>query len=116
MSIEVLTIGDPFFSIKILTDESAYKIEGKTIALNLSRDPIRIREQSLGDATVKKHATNHAAALYGRLRAYEQALGGVMPMEDVLARNLYGEQPKADQAETLPTILPRMRDLLGQRA
>ena len=49
MSIEILTIGDPFFSIKILTDESAYNIEGKTIALNLSRDQIRIREQSLGE-------------------------------------------------------------------
>ena len=49
MSIEKLSIGDPFFTLRLLKDEASYEITGKTIALNLSSDPIRIREQSLGE-------------------------------------------------------------------
>lgn len=49
MSIETLGIGDPFFTLRILKGETAYRISGKTIVLNLSRDPIRVREQTLGE-------------------------------------------------------------------
>ncbi len=49
MSIETLTIGDPFFTVRILRDEAAYDITGKTILLNLSDQPVRIREQGLGE-------------------------------------------------------------------
>ena len=49
MSIETLTIGDPFFQVRIVKDEAAYPITGKTIALNLSPDPVRVREQTLGE-------------------------------------------------------------------
>lgn len=48
MSNETLTIGEPFFTLRILQGESAHSIKGKTIALNLSDRPIRVREQSLG--------------------------------------------------------------------
>jgi hypothetical protein len=49
MTIKTLTIGDPFFTLRILQDEVSYKIDGKTIVLNLSPDPILVREQSLGE-------------------------------------------------------------------
>ena len=47
MTIETLTIGDPFFSIRILTDEDRHPITGKTIVLNLADAPLRVRDQSL---------------------------------------------------------------------
>ncbi|MDP5220218.1 hypothetical protein Q5Y75_23790 [Ruegeria sp. 2205SS24-7] len=48
MTIETINIGDPFFAIRIITDEAVHKIADKTIALNLGAHPIRIRQQSLG--------------------------------------------------------------------
>ncbi len=48
MSIETLTIGDPFFTVRILKNETSYPIADKTIALNLSADSVRVREQVLG--------------------------------------------------------------------
>ncbi len=49
MSIETLTIGEPFFTVRVLKDEASYQITEKTIALNLSFDPIRVRAQRLGE-------------------------------------------------------------------
>lgn len=49
MSIETLSIGDPFFTMRLLNGEATYQIAGKTIVLNLSNDPIRVREQTLGE-------------------------------------------------------------------
>ena len=49
MTIETLTIGDPFFQVRILKDETSYPISNKTIALNLSSDPVRVREQTWGE-------------------------------------------------------------------
>ena len=49
MSIETLSIGEPFFTVRVLKDETDYQIGGKTIVLNLSRDVIRVREQVLGE-------------------------------------------------------------------
>ena len=72
-----------------------------------------LRERSLGDATVKKQAKNHAAALYGRLRAYQQALA--QPEEalaQVLRRNLYTDTPSPLQEQALPQVLPGLRSLL----
>ena len=48
MTIETLTIGNPFFTIRVLTDEDRHAINGKTIVLNLAERPLRVREQSLG--------------------------------------------------------------------
>ena len=48
MTIKTLTIGDPFFRVRILTDEDRHPITGKTIALNLADTPLQVREQSLG--------------------------------------------------------------------
>lgn len=48
MSIETLTIGDPFFTIRILRDEQEYAVGGKTIFLNLSDAPVCVREQTIG--------------------------------------------------------------------
>ncbi len=49
MRIETLTIGDPFFTVRILTGKAAYAITDKTIVLNLSADPIGVRDQALGE-------------------------------------------------------------------
>ncbi|WP_136440659.1 hypothetical protein [Pacificoceanicola onchidii] len=48
MTTETLTIGDPFFAVRILTDENRHAITGKTIVLNLAEMPLQVREQSLG--------------------------------------------------------------------
>lgn len=48
MTIETLTIGDPFFAIRILKNVGRHPITGKTIVLNLADRPLRVREQSLG--------------------------------------------------------------------
>ena len=72
------------------------------------------REHSLGDATVKKHAKNHAAALYGRLRAYAAMLAGQgEPAEQVLRRNLYANSPTQGQVAALADLLPKLEGLIG---
>ena len=48
MSIHMLDIGAPFFTIKVINNEPNYEITGKAIALNLAATSLRIREQSLG--------------------------------------------------------------------
>ena len=48
MTIQTLTIGDPFFRIQILKDEDRHPITGQTIVLNLADSPLQVREQSLG--------------------------------------------------------------------
>ena len=48
MNIETLQIGDPFFTVRVLRDAEEYVIGDKAIFLNLSEEPVRIREQVLG--------------------------------------------------------------------
>ena len=48
MTIKSLTIGDPFFTIRILTEEVSHAITGKTIVLNLADAPLEVREQIVG--------------------------------------------------------------------
>ena len=48
MTIQSLDIAEPFFTLRILQDEVSHRIDDKTIALNLSDTPIRVREQTLG--------------------------------------------------------------------
>ena len=71
------------------------------------------RENSLGDATVKRHAIHHAAALYGRLRAYAATFGDSSRVRTTLKRNLYGDRPTAVQEQALPQVLPQIFALLG---
>ena len=71
MSIKTLTIGDPFFKVKVLQDEPGYTITGKTIVLNLSDEPIGVREQSIGSlqSTILKdtviHPVSHVVVVEG---------------------------------------------------
>ena len=71
-----------------------------------------LRENSLGDATVKKHVTNHAAALMGRMQAYGQIRENDAAAQAILARNLYGDAPSRAQAAALGHVLPQMRKLV----
>lgn len=48
MTVQSLTIGEPFFQISLVVDETAFQITQQAIVLNLAEDPIQIREQSLG--------------------------------------------------------------------
>lgn len=48
MTIQNLDIAEPFFSVSMISDEASLTITGRTIVLNLSNLPIRIREQTLG--------------------------------------------------------------------
>ena len=69
MPIQTLDIAEPFFTIRLITDERSYRVDGKVILLNLSENPVRIRKQSLGALqsavladTVAKDVT-HAAVI-----------------------------------------------------
>ena len=48
MTIQNLDIAEPFFSVSMISEEASLTITGRTIVLNLSNLPIRIREQTLG--------------------------------------------------------------------
>lgn len=48
MTIQTIDIAEPFFTTRIITGEDRHQITGKTIVLNLSDTPIRIREQAQG--------------------------------------------------------------------
>lgn len=49
MPVRTLDFAEPFFTVRLITDEPRHEIAGKTILLNLAERPIRIREQSLGE-------------------------------------------------------------------
>ena len=48
MPIRALPIADPFFVTRIVKGEKVVEIGDKSIVLNLSQTPIRVREQTLG--------------------------------------------------------------------
>ena len=48
MSVEDITIGDPFFSVKLIKSKKNIFVNGKAIVLNLSNSPLKIRQQVLG--------------------------------------------------------------------
>ena len=56
-----------------------------------------VREIGVGDMSVGRHVKNMTQALYGRMKAYEAALGSddvLSAMKDALARNVFrGELP-----------------------
>jgi cytochrome b pre-mRNA-processing protein 3 len=56
-----------------------------------------LREIGVGDLSVGKRVKAMAKALYGRISAYEAALEdpATAPLEEALARNLYGTLPTA---------------------
>ena len=47
MTLKKLDIAEPFFSLSLVSDEASLLINDRTILLNLSDSPIRIREQKL---------------------------------------------------------------------
>ena len=71
MSIETLSIGEPFFTIRLLKNEPSYQIEGKIIVLNLAQQPIAVREQTIGalQSVILKDTTiegvGHAVVIEG---------------------------------------------------
>ena len=48
MSIEVLNFVEPFFTVKYLVDEASYRVEERSILINLAEQPITIENQKLG--------------------------------------------------------------------
>ena len=71
MPVKTLTISDPFFVTRVLKNEEAVDIGDKSIVLNLSQTPIRVRHQALGSLqstvlfnTVIK-AVEHAVIIEG---------------------------------------------------
>ncbi len=47
MSIDTLDFAEPFFTVKLIADESEIAVREKCIVLNLSEKPIRIQDQKL---------------------------------------------------------------------
>lgn len=47
MPVETLDFAEPFFTVRLITDQPEYIATGKTIVLNLSADPVRIQDQTL---------------------------------------------------------------------
>ncbi|SDJ32061.1 hypothetical protein [Aliiruegeria lutimaris] len=66
MPIETLSISEPFFTTRIVSDEPSLEVRGKVIVLNLSETPIGIRDQKLAylQSTVVRdvelHTLDHA--------------------------------------------------------
>ena len=48
MSVATLDFAEPFFTVRHLADEAAYRLDGRTIVLNLADRPIGVQEQTLG--------------------------------------------------------------------
>ena len=48
MPIEILDFAEPFFTVKRIANTDSYRIQERTILLNLSEKPIGIQEQQLG--------------------------------------------------------------------
>nr|MBX2884502.1 hypothetical protein [Granulosicoccus sp.] len=48
MTIETLSIGEPFFTLRLIRNEDSFQINNKTIVLNLADHPLCIQEQTLG--------------------------------------------------------------------
>ena len=48
MPIQTLDLAEPFFTLRLITDEPAFEVTSKAIVLNLDEAPIRIHAQSLG--------------------------------------------------------------------
>lgn len=48
MPVKALDLAEPFFTVRLVSDELDYGVTGKAILLNLSDKPIRIRDQTLG--------------------------------------------------------------------
>ena len=48
MSVRTLDFAEPFFTVRIVTASPAHRVAGKVILLNLSGEPVQVREQRLG--------------------------------------------------------------------
>ena len=48
MPIRTLDLAEPFFTVRIITASPTHRVTGKVILLNLSEEPVQIREQHLG--------------------------------------------------------------------
>lgn len=76
MSVRNLDIAEPFFTVRLIRDEPDFPITGKTIVLNLSEKPIRVREQTLAHLQSAilvdtKMTPVHHAAVIERFADYE---------------------------------------------
>ena len=47
MGVEMLDIAEPFFAVRLITDQAECTIDDKAILLNLSKRPVAIQDQSL---------------------------------------------------------------------
>jgi cytochrome b pre-mRNA-processing protein 3 len=57
-----------------------------------------VRELGGGDLGVGRRMKAIGQAFYGRVRAYDAALAGTQPLEEVLRRNVYREAPVGEDA------------------
>jgi hypothetical protein len=51
MPIETLDIAEPFFTLRLITDEDSHAIKGRAIVLNLAETPVQIMDQTLSALT-----------------------------------------------------------------
>ena len=65
-----------------------------------------LREMGVGDLSVGRRVQEMAAAVYGRIAAYEQGLRDDEALQDALRRNLYGTTTAAaDQVAAMASYL-----------
>lgn len=48
MPVEQLAIGEPFFGLRLVTNEPSFDIEERVIVLNLGEEPVSVEAQNLG--------------------------------------------------------------------
>ena len=51
MPIEAIKIGDPFFGLRMVTDETSFDVQGRAIVLNLGASDLNVLEQSIAPFT-----------------------------------------------------------------
>ncbi|MDR3500383.1 MAG: ubiquinol-cytochrome C chaperone family protein [Parvibaculum sp.] len=77
-----------------------------------------LREIGIGDLSVGKKIKTMAAAFYGRIAAYDEALGAAdeAALEQAIRRNVFdGLEPKAEEVALLSVYVRRASDALARQ-
>ena len=78
-----------------------------------------LREIGVGDLSVGKKIKTMAAAFYGRIAAYDEALGAAdeATLEQAIRRNVFdGLEPKAEEVALLSVYVRRASDALARQS
>ena len=88
-----------FLVLHRLRDDAAAGRFGQALFDRMFADMDRaLREMGTGDLSVGRQVKRMAQGFYGRAAAYQAGLAGERPLEEALARNLFGTVAEPDPA------------------